>query len=205
MSSLTDKIWKKRIGWLEHMSIWTEEEKDKFFQSILPDLQRDVQKAECLEMIKQARKLVGSNELIVSDYLREIESWRKEILLTPRRCTNTMENHEHAVRCGSCLECLGTGRTLILFPSRSRGAKCIACKGTGIRSQEFELGDGLIEAAHAELEMHLSSIDDMQFGDVREEMMIGLETEPEEDRLEIIKAIKSNPETETIIINALKN
>ncbi len=62
-----------------------------------------------------------------------------------RECHDWRESHEHNRLCGPCKECRGTGKDLIsyIFRSKKTRAKCPVCKGTGIRSQEFELSNPL--------------------------------------------------------------
>jgi hypothetical protein len=60
-----------------------------------------------------------------------------------RECHDWREEHEHNRSCGPCKECRGTGKDLIsyIFRSKKTRAKCAVCKGTRIRSQEFELSN----------------------------------------------------------------
>lgn len=62
-----------------------------------------------------------------------------------RECHDWRESHEHNRSCGPCKECRGTGKDLIsyIFRSKKTRAKCPVCKGTRIRSQEFELSNQL--------------------------------------------------------------
>lgn len=62
-----------------------------------------------------------------------------------RECHDWHESHKHNRLCGPCKECRGTGKDLIsyIFRSKKTRAKCPVCKGTGIRSQEFELSNPL--------------------------------------------------------------
>ena len=62
-----------------------------------------------------------------------------------RECHDWHESHEHNRSCGPCKECRGTGKDLIsyIFRSRKTRGKCPVCKGTGIRSQEFEQSNPL--------------------------------------------------------------
>lgn len=127
------------VKWVNNLKNTTPEMKEELAK-------RSVYSFLIRKTILQARADVREGNFDPSGYWNAILWWTAR-LAGEQKCHNFRENHTHTWECGQCLECLGTGRTLLLYPSRKRGTRCIACKGSGIRSQEFEQSDfrGLME------------------------------------------------------------
>lgn len=139
------------VPWVKEVPGWTDEQKET-------KARREIYCLLIRKLILQARRDFRQNQLSTGKYYNSILEW-SAVLSSDRRCRNHDENHTHQWECGPCFECLGTGRTLLLFTSRKRGVKCIACNGSGIRSQEFEQSDFLIGD---DLEGHLLELDGYQ-------------------------------------------
>jgi hypothetical protein len=149
------------VPWVKEVAGWTDEQKEA-------KARREIYCLLIRKLILGARKDFQQNQLLTEKYKQAIQQWRAVLSSYPeRRCHNHDENHTHDWECGPCFECLGTGRTLLLFTSRSRGVQCIACNGSGIRSQEFEQSDFMIGD---DLEQHLLELDECQAEDESEEL-----------------------------------
>lgn len=120
------------VPWLKKVDTFTPQFKEQIAKRIV---RRSLILAWIFGAIKDLR--TNFNVQALEMYHRNIEYMRTKIA-EERHCT---KSHSHTWECGPCFECLGTGRTFLLATTRSRGTKCIACKGSGIRSQEFEESD----------------------------------------------------------------
>ncbi len=138
------------VPWVQQVTSWTAEQKEE-------KAKREIYCLLVRKLILAARKDFRENNLSVHWYMSSISQWKE--MFSIGRCHNHDENHTHQWECGPCFECLGTGRTLLLFTSRKRGVQCIACNGSGVRNQEFEQSDFLIGD---DLEGHLLELDEYQ-------------------------------------------
>ena len=128
------------------------------------------QTKEIHQFVRQARReLVAQyGSLNVGRYIDIIKEWKVEFI-----------QQQTCNCCGPCVECLGTGSTLLLIAEKY---VCIACKGSGIRSQEFENLD-YAEVLRDDLNLHESEI--LEFQQLNEEYD-GDEYQPYELGLEVL-------------------
>lgn len=121
------------VPWVKEVDSWTQEQKEKKAAQILNRL-------DLLRFIWDARRLLSENKLDAFHYGRVVNGLKAEaIALNKCHCASTKQNHDF--ECGVCEECVGTGRTFLLMTTRSRGVKCVACNGDGLRHKEFEQSD----------------------------------------------------------------
>jgi hypothetical protein len=102
---------------------------------------------EIRKFVREAKLALVYGGLYVDGYIAQIKAWKVEFI-----------QEQACYCCGPCVECLGTGKTLLLIAEKY---VCIACKGSGIRSQEFENLD-YAEVLRDDLNLHKSEILDFQ-------------------------------------------
>lgn len=99
------------------------------------------------QFVREAKRALVDGGLFVDVYVNQLKAWKLEFI-----------QEQTCNCCGPCVECLGTGKTLLLIHEKY---VCIACKGSGIRSQEFENLD-YAEALRDDLNLHKSEILEFQ-------------------------------------------
>jgi hypothetical protein len=103
---------------------------------------------EIRQFVRQSKRGLVDGSLHVDGYIAQIKAWKVEFI-----------QEQACYCCGPCVECLGTGKTLLLIAEKY---VCIACKGSGIRSQEFENSD-FIESRRDDLDMLRDDFDEFCF------------------------------------------
>ena len=145
------------IPWLWEVDSLTIEMKEKMAKRIF-------QTQEIRKFVREAKRSFVYGGLYVDGYINQLKAWKVEFI-QQQPCNDYNHNHNHTLNCGPCIECLGTGKTLLLIAEKY---VCIACKGSGIRSQEFETSD-FIESRRDDLDLHASEVfellDDDEFED----------------------------------------
>lgn len=143
------------IPWLWEVDSLTIEMKEKMAKRIF-------RTKEIRSFVRKAKRSLVYGGLYVDGYINQLKAWKVEFI-QQQPCN--VYNHNHTWDCGPCLECLGTGKTLLLIAEKYG---CAACKGSGIRSQEFENSD-FIESRRDDLDLHASEVlellDDDEFED----------------------------------------
>ena len=143
------------IPWLWEVDSFNNEMREKIAKRIF-------RAKEIREFVREAKHDFFYGGLYVDGYINQIKAWKVEFI---QQQTCNDYNHNHTLNCGPCVECLGTGKTLLLIAEKY---VCIACKGSGIRSQEFETSD-FIESRRDDLDLHASEVfellDDDEFED----------------------------------------
>lgn len=134
------------IPWLWEVDSFNNEMREKIAKRIF-------RAKEIREFVREAKHDFFYGGLYVDGYINQIKAWKVEFI---QQQTCNDYNHNHTLNCGPCVECLGTGRTLLLIAEKY---VCIACKGSGIRSQEFETSD-FIESRRDDLDMLRDDFDE---------------------------------------------
>jgi hypothetical protein len=136
------------IPWLWEVNSFNNEMREKIAKRIF-------RASEIRNFVREAKLALVYGGLYVDGYINQIKAWKLE---SNQQQTCNDHNHNHTLNCGPCVECLGTGKTLLLIAEKY---VCIACKGSGIRSQEFENLDGA-DILRDDLKMHESDILEFQ-------------------------------------------
>ena len=143
------------IPWLWEVDSFDNEMREKIAKRIF-------RTKEIRKFVRKAKRSFVYGGLYVDGYINQLKAWKVEFI-QQQPCNDY--NHNHTLNCGPCIECLGTGKTLLLIAEKY---VCIACKGSGIRSQEFENSD-FIESRRDDLDLHASEVlellDDDEFQD----------------------------------------
>ena len=137
------------IPWLWEVDSLTIEMKEKMAKRIF-------ETQEIRKFVREAKREFFYGELYVHQYINQLKTWKVEFI-QQQPCN--VYNHSHTWDCGPCLECLGPGKTVLLIAEKY---VCIACKGSGIRSQEFENSD-FIESRRDDLDMLRDDFDEFCF------------------------------------------
>jgi len=143
------------IPWLWEVDSLTIEMKEKMAKRIF-------QTQEIRKFVREAKHDFFYGGLYVDGYINQLKTWKFE-LIQQQPCNDY--NHSHTWDCGPCLECLGTGKTLLLIAEKY---VCTACEGSGIRSQEFENSD-FIESRRDDLDMLRDDFDEFCFWNFQDE------------------------------------
>ena len=136
------------IPWLWEVDSLTIEMKEKMAKRIF-------ETQEIRKFVREATLALVYGGLYVDGYINQLKAWKVEFI-QQQLCNDY--NHNHTLNCGPCIECLGTGKTLLLIAEKY---VCIACKGSGIRSQEFENLD-YADILRDDLNLHKSDILEFQ-------------------------------------------
>lgn len=143
------------VPWVKEVDSWTEEQKEQKATQILNRL-------DVLRFIWDSRRLLSENKLDAFHYRWVVNGLKAEaIALNKCHCASTRQNHDF--ECGVCEECVGTGRTFLLMTTRSRGVKCVACNGDGLRHKEFEESDFRLLMSD-DLDSHIEQLNELQTG-----------------------------------------